>query len=84
MSTREHLRSVVTTLQPVVKGVPADHMGASTPCTEFDVRAVANHRIGTMEAMRRIGASEPVDAEDAAPFDKVLAQAGRDPWWSAT
>ena len=64
MSTREHLHSVVTTLQPVVRGVSEDDMGASTPCTDFDVRAVANHMLGTMEAMRRIGASEPMDDED--------------------
>jgi uncharacterized protein (TIGR03086 family) len=64
MSTREHLHSVVTTLQPVVEGVPADAMGAPTPCTDFDVRAVANHMLGTLGAMRRIGASEPMDPED--------------------
>ena len=64
MSTREHLHSVVATLQPVVKGVSADEMGAPTPCTDFDVRAVANHMLGTIEAMRRIGASEPLDPED--------------------
>jgi len=64
MSTREHLHSVVTSVQPVVKGVSADDMGATTPCTEFDVRAVANYMLGTMEAMRRIGASAPIDAED--------------------
>jgi uncharacterized protein (TIGR03086 family) len=64
MSTREHLHSVVTTLQPVVEGVSADAMGAPTPCTDFDVRAVANHMLGTLGAMRRIGASEPMDPQD--------------------
>jgi uncharacterized protein (TIGR03086 family) len=64
MSTREHLHSVVTTLQPVVKGVSDDHLGAPTPCDDFDVRAVANHMLGTMGAMRGIGASEPMNPED--------------------
>jgi len=64
MSTREHLHSVVNTLQPVVRGVSADEMAAATPCTDFDVRAVANHMLGTMGAMRRIGASEHVDPEN--------------------
>ena len=64
MSTREHLHGVVATLQPVVKGVPSDEMAAPTPCTDFDVRAVDNHMLGTTGAMRGIGASDPMDAED--------------------
>ncbi|MCW2849376.1 MAG: hypothetical protein JWR90_3350 [Marmoricola sp.] len=64
MSTREHLFSVVASLQPVVHGVSAQEMGGSTPCTEFDVRTVANHMLGTVEAMRRVGASEPLDPQD--------------------
>jgi uncharacterized protein (TIGR03086 family) len=64
MSTREHLHSVVDSLRPVVDGVPDDAMGAATPCPDFDVRAVANHLLGTIEAMRRVGASEPLDPED--------------------
>ena len=36
----------------------------STPCTEFDVRTLANHLLGTVEAMRRIGAGEDLDPDD--------------------
>lgn len=64
MSTREHLFSVVASLQPVVFGVSAQELDAATPCTEFDVRTVANHMLGTIEAMRRVGAGEPLDAQD--------------------
>jgi uncharacterized protein (TIGR03086 family) len=64
VSTREHLHSVVATLQPVVHGVSEQQLGAPTPCTEFDVRAVANHMLGTVEAMRRVGAAEPLDPQD--------------------
>jgi uncharacterized protein (TIGR03086 family) len=64
MSTREHLHSVVASLQPVIHGVPAEEMSAPTPCADFDVRTVANHMLGTVEAMRRVGASEPMDPED--------------------
>jgi uncharacterized protein (TIGR03086 family) len=64
MSTREHLYSVVASLQPVVQGVSALDLGGPTPCTEFDVRTVANHMLGTVEAMRRVGAGEPLDAQD--------------------
>jgi uncharacterized protein (TIGR03086 family) len=64
MSTREHLYSVVASLQPVIYGVSAQEMGAPTPCPEYDVRTVANHMLGTIEAMRRVGAGEPLDPED--------------------
>src|SRR3954464_4240574 len=73
MSTPEHLHSVVTMLHPVVGGVSTDDLGTPTPCTDFDVRAVANHVLGTMQAMRRIGASEPMDP--AAPGARGLAGA---------
>jgi uncharacterized protein (TIGR03086 family) len=63
-STRDHLHSVVATLQPVIHGVPDQEMGAPTPCTDYDVRAVANHLLGTVEAFRRVGASEPLDPQD--------------------
>jgi uncharacterized protein (TIGR03086 family) len=64
MSTRDHLDSVVATLQPVVRAVPDEMLEAPTPCAEFDVRAVANHMLGTIEAMRRVGASEALDPDD--------------------
>ena len=63
-TTREHLHSVVATLQPVVHGISDQELGAATPCTEYDVRTVANHLLGTVEAFRRIGVSEPLDPQD--------------------
>jgi uncharacterized protein (TIGR03086 family) len=64
MSTREHLHSVVASLQPVIHGVSATDTGADTPCDDWDVRAVANHMLGTVEAMRRVGAGEALDRDD--------------------
>jgi len=64
MATRDHIYSVVASLQPVIYGVSPLEMDNPTPCTEFDVRTVANHMLGTMEAMRRVGASEPLDPQD--------------------
>lgn len=64
MSTREHLYSVVASVQPVIHGVSAQEMDADTPCPDFDVRQVANHMLGTIEAMRRVGAAEPLDTQD--------------------
>ncbi len=64
MSTRDHLYSVVATLQPVIYGVSAQKLDAPTPCPDFDVRTLANHLLGTVEAMRRMGAGEPLDRDD--------------------
>lgn len=63
-STREHLHSVVAALQPVVHGVSDQELDAPTPCQEYDVRTVVNHLLGTVEAFRRVGASEPLDPQD--------------------
>jgi uncharacterized protein (TIGR03086 family) len=64
MSPREHLHSVVASLEPVIRGVSDDSLSAPTPCSDFDVRGMANHLLGTIEAMRRVGADEPMDPDD--------------------
>jgi len=64
MPTRENLFTVVASLQPVVFGVTAEEMNAATPCPDFDVRAVANHMLGTIEAFRRVGTGEPLDPQN--------------------
>ena len=64
MSPRDHLPGVVASLEPVIRGVADEDLGAATPCADFDVRAVANHLLGTLEAMRRIGVGEDLDPED--------------------
>jgi uncharacterized protein (TIGR03086 family) len=64
MPTREHLESVLTTLRPVIDGVSDDDTAAPTPCTDWDVRTLANHMLGTVEAMRRVGAGEALDPDD--------------------
>ena len=76
MSPREHLHSVVASLEPVIRGVSDDDLASPTPCDDFDVRGVANHLLGTIEAMRRVGAAEPMDPDDpwGTNGDNVTAQ----------
>lgn len=64
MAPREHLHSVVASLQPVIHGVSATDTGAPTPCAEWDVHRLAGHLLGTVEAVLRMGAGEPLDRDD--------------------
>lgn len=64
MAIHEQVHSAVRSVIPVVESVPDDALGRPTPCTEFDVRTLANHLLGTSEAMRRIGVDEALDPDD--------------------
>jgi uncharacterized protein (TIGR03086 family) len=64
MPTRDHVHSVVESVQSVVDGVSDPDTSAASPCPDWDVRSVANHLLGTIEAMRRVGAGEDLDPED--------------------
>lgn len=64
MTTHEHVHDLVTALRPVVEGVPDESLTDPTPCPGWTVRDLANHLIGTTEAMRRIGAGEDLDPDD--------------------
>ena len=61
MPLHEHVHPLVDAVTPVVAGVPDEALDAPTPCAEFDVRTLANHLLGTTEAMRRIGVGEDLD-----------------------
>jgi uncharacterized protein (TIGR03086 family) len=63
-AAHQHVHDLVDTLRPVVSGVPDDALSGPTPCPDWDVRALANHMLGTIEAMRRVGADETLDEDD--------------------
>lgn len=48
MEPTELLERVFNEAQRIVDGVSPDQMGASTPCTEWDVRALLNHMTGAV------------------------------------
>lgn len=76
-------RAVGSTAE-IVRGMPASQMGAPTPCTEWDVRSLLNHVIGTLWlAGGLLGDTEPrypmvpggLPAADLAGEDPAAAYA---------
>jgi uncharacterized protein (TIGR03086 family) len=74
----------VTSTAEIVKGVPADQLDAPTPCTQWDVRGLLNHVIGTLwlaEALfadqqpRHMMAPGALPADDLAGGDPAAAYA---------
>src|SRR3954468_23000947 len=64
MALHDHVHVLVAAVKPVASGVADDALSDPTPCPDWDVRALANHMLGTIEAMRRAGASEAPDPDD--------------------
>jgi uncharacterized protein (TIGR03086 family) len=68
----------------IVAGVKPDQMGASTPCTDWDVRALLNHTIAGVQVFDDAARGRDFDAsafaadnvgdDPAAAFDKQAAK----------
>ncbi len=43
---------------------PGADLGAATPCTQLDLRALVEHFVGTTTAMARLGLGQPLDPDD--------------------
>lgn len=48
----------------VVKGVDTGDLDRPTPCTDFELRALVNHFVGTTAALTRVAARQPLDPDD--------------------
>ena len=63
----------------VVKGADTADLGSATPCTEFELKKLVNHFIGTTGALARAGRRESLDPED--PYGSKKDSTGGD-WQS--
>lgn len=64
MIIREYFPVVGQEVTQIVKGSDGAVLAASTPCTEFDLRTLVNHFVGTTGALATVGRGEELDAED--------------------
>jgi len=64
MSIREFFAAAADEVVTVVKGVDPDDLARPTPCTDFDLRQLVNHFIGTTGALGRVGRREALDPDD--------------------
>jgi uncharacterized protein (TIGR03086 family) len=64
MSVREFFPAAADEVLTIVKGVDPEDLGRPTPCTDFDLRRLVNHFIGTTGALARVGGRQPLDPDD--------------------
>ena len=64
MIIREYFPIVGHEVTHIVKGSDGAVLAGSTPCTEFDLRSLINHFVGTTGALATVGRGEDLDADD--------------------
>jgi uncharacterized protein (TIGR03086 family) len=79
MTIRDLFPTAAAQVCEVVRHADTQDLGAATPCTEFDLRRLVNHFVGTTGALARVGDGEPLDPED--PYGSREDPAGGD--WRA-
>jgi uncharacterized protein (TIGR03086 family) len=67
-------KQALASTQKLIEGVKPDQFSKSTPCPEFDVKALLNHLVGGNYLMATVAAGKPFDP-GAAPADLI----GNDP-----
>ena len=79
------MKDACATTEPVVAGIAANQLSLATPCTEWDVRALLNHLLGTLSLGAGLLADRPPavamapgglpvdDLVDAAPGGDLAA-----------
>jgi uncharacterized protein (TIGR03086 family) len=64
MSIRTYLATAAEDVARVVEGADRADLAGPTPCTDFDLRALVNHYVGTTQALARVGQRTPLDPDD--------------------
>ncbi|MBB4692162.1 TIGR03086 family metal-binding protein [Paractinoplanes abujensis] len=87
MKLHDIMVRALTTSAAVVRDVTPEQAGLSTPCHEWDVRALTHHLLLVVEALEMAGHGEPIADEhwvspSARSFDVGAADAwqGPEPW----
>jgi uncharacterized protein (TIGR03086 family) len=65
MSTREAMNSGAAAVATAVRRIDPDtELTGPTPCTDFDLRTLVNHALGTTGALARLARKQGLDPED--------------------
>ncbi|MBX7161348.1 MAG: TIGR03086 family protein [Acidimicrobiia bacterium] len=82
MDIIESMDATVGVASAVIANVGSDQLGASTPCTDWDVRALLNHLIGGAYMVRDLGRDGQVDL--AAMADDFVGSDPQAAWAEAS
>lgn len=73
----EAYEATVKSMQPIISGVKADQLNASTPCTEWNVQALINHNIKVSQFFNSIftgtGGVNPMEVNVPLPAEGAAA-----------
>ena len=64
MTIQEFFPEAAQEVVGVVKRARSDDLSVPTPCTDFDLKTLVNHFVGTTAALTRVGLRTPLDADD--------------------
>ena len=80
MEHTERLERTYTQVQQLIDGVTPDQMGAPTPCTEWDVRALLNHMMGTVIVFGGGSAEGDVVGDDPSSVFRQATKTNLEAW----
>lgn len=56
--------TIAQAVTQITAGAVASDLSSPTPCSQFDLKMLVNHLIGTTAALARVGRREPLDPAD--------------------